>query len=323
MAPLPRWHAARWHRRLDGTAASMAPPPRWHRRLDGARASLRRILIEAVEVLGLRGQRAGRLVRIQPAGVTASTRIAHTGEGLAHVFGRAVTAARSIDRAALLRNRDSILRAALLLREAKLESRRGRRAADSAHEQQKPRDNATIPRLSHVHSALTRLSRRLDVWRRLGPDAMFASSAALHPLFRNLAVPSVPPAPPASDPHPPEVGHAAGLTRRRLALFAVALVVCAVAGLKLGGALSGTEREATPLASANSTAAPPMPPAPKLVASSPPPAPLASVPSAPPRAAASTPTTHPAPSVNSAAKPKTPPLVQSTPDLSTEFGGRR
>ena len=169
MAPLPRWHAARWHRRLDGTAASMAPPPRWHRRLDGARASLRRILIEAVEVLGLRGQRAGRLVRIQPAGVTASTRIAHTGEGLAHVFGRAVTAARSIDRAALLRNRDSILRAALLLREAKLESRRGRRAADSAHEQQKPRDNATIPRLSHVHcsnTALTAPRRVAAPWAR-------------------------------------------------------------------------------------------------------------------------------------------------------------
>jgi serine/threonine protein kinase len=107
---------------------------------------------------------------------------------------------------------------------------------------------------------------------------------------------------------PPPNGGSTAASKRRLAVFAALLVVLAFAGVKLGGALSGIEREATALASASAAALPTPPPlalpavTPSLVAA--------------PNAAL-------APSASATTKPKRLHVVRRAPDLNTEFGGRR
>lgn len=125
-----------------------------------------------------------------------------------------------------------------------------------------------------------------------------------------------------SDP-PAERNSAPLGSKRRLALSALALVALAVAGVKLGGALSGSEREATALSSASAEHAPP-PPMPSATSAASPTVSARLTPVAVSAANAAIPASARAAVPASALpKPKRPHSALSTQDLSAEFGGRR
>ncbi|MET0792393.1 MAG: hypothetical protein ABW061_12800 [Polyangiaceae bacterium] len=104
---------------------------------------------------------------------------------------------------------------------------------------------------------------------------------------------------------PPADGRAAAASKARLALFAIVLVALAIAGVKLGGALSGAGREATALPRASAMPAPL----------------LSAVPSTPTQVTPNKSNAASAPSVTH--KPKATRVASPIPDSTSAFGGRR